>query len=270
MKRYLAAFTVLVLVLSTTFSGCVSSGSAKGLQPSDEGTVDLPKYDISGTVFDPDGKPLAKADVWLYFSSAMDGLRDCIVSKTRTDGKGHYHFSQSIVWEPVCRSNLSLNQEPPKYAVIAWKQADLMGFQAVIDGDPLDNVNVTTQKMFPSRIRIKDCDKKTVAGVKVMLASLSQKVKNDEVLPSHQRYLAIFKELEPLSGITDEKGCVKIFAMEESSFKAKKDGYAEGYSNSGGPVILFPGAKVSGTVKLPDGTPLANGAVRAEYQGNRL
>ncbi|HUW59719.1 MAG TPA: carboxypeptidase regulatory-like domain-containing protein [Candidatus Bathyarchaeia archaeon] len=267
MNRYLAGLLALALAATAASAQDAPAAPADSLKTLDEIVAGLPKHDISGTALDPDGKPLKKADVWLYYARGERGLRDRVAAQTKTNRKGRFLFKQAVVWEPQSAKTEDVTS---KYSVIVRKKDELMGFNSVIEGEALDNVTVNTKKLVPCKIRVTDKDKKPIEGALVRLIYAEQKVAKDITLPRHQRYLEVFRDLGICSGVTDAKGQAAICSLPSCSYTVLKDGYAEGHSNEGGAVILFPGAKASGTVKLPDGTPLAGAAVKAGYNGNSL
>jgi len=233
-----------------------------------ESTVTLPGgADLSGQVVDTDGKPVKKAEVFLYYSYGEDGVYDRFLGMVKANGKGKFTFKQAVVWEPLKKSS---GREKPKYVVLARHKKLGISSVNVTKDDPIDKVTVKMFSLIERKIMVKDSNGKPVEGAKVFLCSAEMMKEGTKEPDRDHRYMRLNQDIGISSGVTDAEGRVDVMAPHEASFKVLKDTYAEGFFDGKSTVLMFPGARVSGKVTDVEGKPAAKVAVVYTYRGNQL
>lgn len=260
------AVTLLLAVL--VFFVALDSQGARKKAPAQENPVAVTDgQDLVCTVVDKDDKPVKKADVFLYLSAGYDeGLFDRMVAAGGTTRKGTYTFKNAVSWKQAAPRK---PEQPMKYAVIARHPKLGFSFMWVKEGDELDKVKVTMDRLREYTVRVVDDKGQPVPDAKVSLSAGSHSKEMAEKVGSGNRYIHFSNPVDLSVAISDSEGKAKLMGFYDPSFRVRKEGFAEGWYNNK-PVILFPGAGVSGKVTRADGTPVAGAYVTYEYNGNRL
>ena len=264
---------VLCLIVPAPVRGAEQPKAAGKLKTLDEIVETLPRFDVSGRVVDKAGEPIAAAEVWLYYARGYNGLRDRLAGHVKTGKDGKFLFEKAMIWEPQTEPK---DRHISHYIIIAKHPDYGIYFTKLYEGDPTDNIKIAiTQNTFGDRqektetVTIVDEKGNPIPGVKVYLCGGRVLKSDQEKLDRKYHYIRFYQDLGLVSGVTDEQGKVTLTRVNDGNYWAVKDGYLRTWI-PGDKGILFKGARVSGTVSYPDGTPAAGVAVSYVYHGNRL
>jgi hypothetical protein len=253
-----------------------TKAAAKPLESLDEVVARLPRFTVAGKVEDPDGKPVEGADVFLYYSRGLQGVRDRVAGRTVSGSGGAFRFENAGVWEPELEA--SSREQRQRYYVIIRHAEHGLEFATILEGDGCENLTVTFGPPRQHTIYVEDPAEKPLAGSKVWLFyARHAKVIADRIdlekgeKARDYQYLMLPLDVGICSGVTDAgEGKVSLPGpAADARFMAVCDGYARG-AGSDPVAVLCPGARVSGRVSYPDGTPAAGVAVFFTYNGQRL
>ena len=270
---FLAAVVSLTVFTAGTVHSENKAAEGKKLKTLDEIVKTLPRFDVSGKVVDKQGKPIAGAEVWLYYARGRNGLRDRLAGRGKTAEDGTFSFAKAMYWEPQPEPKKS---HEPHYIIIAGHADHGIYFTKLFEDDPTDSVEIAitrntfgNQKNKTKTITVTDKEGNPIAGAKVYLCGGRVLKPDQEKLDRKYQYVRFMQDLGIVSGMTDDKGVVTLQLAPGANYWAEKEGYMRTWI-PGKKGIMFRGAQVSGTVKYPDGTPAAGAAVSYVYHGNRL
>ena len=270
---FLVAALVGVVSVSVTAQGEQKPAESGKLKTLDEIAKTLPRFDVSGKVIDKEKKPIAGADVWLYYARGHNGLRDRLAGCGKTAEDGTFGFPEAMLWEPQTERGRSHEQH---YIVIARHADHGIYFTKLFQSDSPDSVEIAIirntfgkQKNKTKTITISDKEGNPIGGARVYLCGGRVLKPDQEALDRKYQYVRFMQDLGIVSGITDEKGTTTLELAPGANYWAEKEGYIRTWI-PGKKGVMFSGAQVSGTVKYPDGTPAAGAAVSYVYHGNGL
>ena len=91
---------------------------AKAYPAFEETVAALEHHTVTGRFLTEDGKPLADAEVVVYYSSQLRSGGDRVTGRAKTvDAEGAFRIEKAVVWEPVKPAALGL--QTPEYVVVA-------------------------------------------------------------------------------------------------------------------------------------------------------
>jgi protocatechuate 3,4-dioxygenase beta subunit len=252
------------LVMLLLLAG-VARAQETPLRTMDEIVAALPHGDAAGQVVDKDGKPVAGADVFLYYERGADGFRSRLAGKTQTDAQGMFAFKGAVVWEPVVESNAS--NQPTKYDVIARDAKLGIAFTVFKEGDARDKLKITMNKPETVTLTVKDDKGTSLPGTRVFIADgENPELKKSGAARGYYSF-RLNEDIGLSSGVTGPDGRLKMLALPEATYWAVKDGYAKGWYRD---MTLFPSAEISGRVTDPEGKPVPGAPVWFNYNGQSL
>lgn len=258
-RQQLRSGLLAVSVLAATFLVCG--------QASAETKEKAAGQTICGQVVDREGKPLKKAEVFLYYSEGTAGVFDRFIEKSKTKGKGRFAFRNAASWNAGQRTIDS--DAKPKFVVLAKHGKEGIGFVCITPDDALESLTVRLFGPKMDRFNVKDAAGKPVEGALVFLTFAGFPESEAKRIDGNHRWAHLDTDIGISSGVTDAAGHIELVSPPEGSFRVHKPGYAEGYYNNTD-IILFPSARVSGQVTFPDDSPARGAVVLYEYQGNSL
>ncbi|MHC4701375.1 MAG: carboxypeptidase-like regulatory domain-containing protein, partial [Planctomycetota bacterium] len=271
---FFPAATIMVAILISSAARSAEKPVAGGeLKTLDEIAKTLPRFDVSGKVIDKKGKPVPGAEVWLYYARGRNGLRDRLAGRRKTAEDGTYTFEKAILWEPQTEQGRSHESH---YIVIAKHPDHGIYFKKIFKDDPADNVEIPIRRNTFGKeqnktrtITVTDKDGNPIAGAKVYLCGGRALKLEQEALDRTYHYIRFLQDIGIISGFTDEKGMVTLQLAPAANYWVEKEGYNRTWI-PGSKGVMFTGARVSGTVRYPDGTPAVGAAVSYVYHGDRL
>jgi hypothetical protein len=242
-ERIMKEISFLMLWLSAVFA-------AFGQQDKSEA--------IAGKVVNLEGRPIAKAEVVLYYVHTRWGMGNRIVEQTEsgTDGsftfREHLQFSDSGQY-PYGSDSYILLASHPDYA-FGWKKIDR-------DQEPSTYEIILTEPESQT-ITVTDHDGNPLAGARVWPYSMGDRASSES---SFRDYFFVPNDIGIVGAVTDSNGKAVVTHLPKTkcSFHASLKGYATGLAFPGQRTIrLNKGATVSGTVTDEDGKGVAGALVK--------
>jgi protocatechuate 3,4-dioxygenase beta subunit len=232
----------------------------------------LPRHDVSGAVLDKDNRPIAGAEVWLYYAWGRNGVRDRLAGRATTNEQGVFEFKQVLLWEPPVGE---ADREPPHYVVVARHPAHGIYFTKLFKGDALDGTTIIMRRGIldedgnsnaTRRITVQDPQGNPIAGATVFLHRA--RLVDPELLEAEGQYrsMRIFQDIGVASAVSNVRGIAEVAMAPSAEFYVYKEGYIRTWIR-GSKAVLFKGASVSGTVTYPDGSPAVRAVVQYTYAG---
>lgn len=260
--------TLLALMFLGVFAPAAwGAASTAPWTPLDEALAKLPHTDASGTVVTTSGLPVAGADVFLYYESALDaGFRSRLAGRVKTDAQGKFIFKKAVVWETPREAWGSGPVQ--KYDVIARDPRLGIAFTVFLQDDPADRLKVTMTRPEYADLSAQDTDSKPMPGVKVYLGNVVIWKNRAPGVKADYYFFSLQSDIGLSSGVTDKDGKVRLPSAAGASFRGDKDGYVQASDSK--KLTLYPAARISGRVTDPQGRPLAGAAVWYEYRNNRI
>ena len=233
----------------------------------DEIVRSLEKFDVSGQVVDKNNNPITNADVFLYYNCGVNGLRDRLAGRTKTDNEGKFKFEKAMVWEPKIETKMQHNYGKSKYAIIARHNDYGINFTVISQGDKTDDIKIILDKPNFTDITVTDDNGNKIENALVYIYAGF----NDfSTLNLKSEIFSIHQDIGLSSGLTDKEGKIRLMCFpSNSTFWGIKEGYAQNLTH-GENITLFPEAQISGRVTYEDGSPAEGMVVWYEYEGKNL
>lgn len=226
---------------------------------------------VSGAVVGTDGKPVKKAEVYLYRSDGFQGRQSSLIAKMKTDRKGTFAFGNPLDWTglpmPAEYGNDSVSTI--EYGVLVKHSKKGFGFTLFRKEHSSTDLRIVLHELRPVRLEVKDVAGKPLAGVKAFMEAVEAHKADKEGKARNQSYLAgIGQDIDLFPCVTDADGKITIDAPYGVNFRLVKEGYLP-QESKGGKVILSRPCTVSGTVTLADGAPGAGCWIRARFRQDK-
>lgn len=238
------------------------TAAAAPLKTYDEVVAALPHADAAGEVLDASGKPVAGAEVFLYYEAGFSGYRDRLAGRVATDDKGRFRFEKAVVWEPPTVPERGGGVA--KYDVIARHPKTGMGYAVFTKNDAADQLQITLEPTKPFTLTVKDPAGKPLEGARVHLNTLPKMPKSSSAQAAYNS-VRLRLNIGLVSGQTGGDGKVTLESLPGSVFTAVKDGYTKNFS--GREFKIYPSVPVSGRVLDADKKPIGGIPVWFMYSG---
>jgi len=228
---------------------------------------EAPAPSVSGAVVDADGKPVKKAEVYLYYTDGFQGEQSRLIAKAKTNRKGECAFTDPLKWEgiPVPADYGSDGVSTVEYGVLVKHPKKGFGFTLFRKEHPTTAQRIVLRDLKTYRFDVKDAAGKPVAGVKAFVKSIDTPKKDMEGKAPNQGTIdGIGQDLDLFPCVTGADGKLTVDAPFGARFRLVKEGYVT-QESKGGSVILSRPCTVSGKVTTHDNSPVANCWLRASF-----
>jgi hypothetical protein len=204
---------------------------------------------VAGRVVDLEGRPIAKAEVVLYYVHTRWGMGNRIVERTESETDGSFTFKEPLKYSDAkqypygsdCHILLASHSD---YA-FGWKKIDRdqqqSGYEIILTEPDSQTITVTDHGGNP------------LAGARVWPYSVGDRASSE---PSFRDYFFVSNDIGIVGAVTDSNGKAVVTHLPKTkcSFHAKLKGYAAGLAfPSQRTIRLNKGATVSGTVVNEEG-----------------
>ena len=213
-----------------------------------------------GRVETADGKPLAGADLMLYYHHSWTGYGNEVVERVVSSEDGTFRFQTPLEYLHAGHGDYT-----DHYLILATHQDGGLAWVQILREKAQAPYQITMYSGMKQQFRVLDQEQQPIQGARVWLRYAGTR---DDARAGFRTTISIPRDLDLVSGETDSDGLVTLAGLPATGWScaASKSGFATQIIFQRGEAArltgaLKPAAKVSGRVATPTGKPIPGAVV---------